>query len=114
MEINHETCFSINGQPQIVVLAANLDIGFVEMPFVRVRQCERRLDCFSNCLEDGCKALDPARDGDMGDFDLMTAQQQLRCLPGGDIGHEEVVENQEDDVQRMAHALHGEQLEGQG
>lgn len=114
MEVNHESCFSVNGQPQIVVLAADLDIGFVEMPFVRVRQGERRLDCLSNRLEDRRKALDPARDGDMGDFDLMTAQQQLRCLPGGDIGHEEVVECQEDDVQRMAHALHRKQLEGQG
>lgn len=71
IKVENKTCFRINGQPQIVVFAIDFDIGFIEVPLVRVRQINLFHEAVLQVLKDRCETLDPLGNGDMRNMNLV-------------------------------------------
>lgn len=71
MEIKDQPGFSIKSDPEVIVFTGDFDISFIKMPLIRITKISTQKPVSRDLPEYRGKALNPLRDSDMGNFNLM-------------------------------------------
>lgn len=104
VKTEHKAGFTVDNEPNVMLLTVYLHYGFIGMPLVRV-EVHHRHELHRYAVKDGSELLAPVGDRNMRQLNAVELIEHEGNVPCRAFAYKELVENSNDKKWRMTHSF---------